>query len=734
MLLCCVDLVFANIVADRRGDLVNAKLYTDPQWNTDELLQAADAADATGAPRRRICTIGLLCKLYDGPVIDAMETKQYAWSGVLRRFCAEKLLRCSADAGAAEFLGLLTVENFDANLSALKNMYKRYFLSVGEIDEGILLTQVENSTMTHNLKKQTDESKKQLMPPTPLTRRYYLPGKDAGSQAAEPVAMATRSVQRLRGALGTYNAVPPASLAELLAQCPEDPVPKMRALRDQMAAQFCARFETNARERFELAEMLYYRLLENILRREQATRQSFDFKILRHDVFHATLLTCSVEIVIHAYMGQKRFPWVLECFAVEAYHFYKIIEMIVLNHGDILSRDVIKHLNAVSVGVEGRRERWLIDVFCLPLQIEEKCIDSLVWRSSSPLWDQIKQCDQLPERQDADIPKPQQQQQPQQQTHGGGAPRSAMERLLQSPIDVAERFHAETPNGGEHVAKQLFKSAASAPSRAALPASAAHSGGSMKLFFRKFYKLAYLRMIEICRHLNYLNDHFLQKIWTIFEYSITKETELMRDRHLDQILMCAIYVFGRNGKFQTTFKDIMLSYRKQPQTTSDVYRDVHMTEADIAFERQTTPATAADAAATKKYDIISFYNFCYVRSMQEFVMSTKEDGMLSPLPTYANQVMSPRRVSENHSLYIQPFEPRELPLSPNVMTYSFKASPVEVRELVLTHSSQRVHVKTFLYHLTFVSPKSSFEVFAQSLCTLKSSLCFSRGNGNQYAK
>lgn len=366
MLLCCVDLVFANIVADRRGDLVNANLYTDPQWNTDELLQAADAADAADAahamPRKRICTIGLLCKLYDGPVIDAMETKQYAWSGVLRRFCAEKVLRCSPPAAATatadgsngsggsagEFLGLLTVENFDANLSALKNMYKRYFLSVGEIDEGILLTQVENSTMTHNLKRQTDESKKQLMPPTPLTRRYYLPGKDAGSQAAEPVDMATRSVQRLRGALGTYDPEPPASLAGLLAQCPDDPLPKMRALRNQMIAQFCVRFETNARERFELAEMLYYRLLENILRREQASRQSFDFKILRHDVFHATLLTCSVEIVIHAYMGQKRFPWVLECFAVEAYHFYKIIEMIVLNHGDILSRDVIKHLNAVG--------------------------------------------------------------------------------------------------------------------------------------------------------------------------------------------------------------------------------------------------------------------------------------------------------------------------------------------------------------------------------------------------
>lgn len=344
MLLCCVDLVFANIVADRRSDLVNSRLYTDPQWNTDELLQpqAAAANDPSSPKRRRICTMALLCKLYDGTLIDALETKQYAWTGVVRKFIAANVLR-----GDAEHLGLLTVENFDHNLNGLMNMYKAYFLSVGEIDEGILLTQVENSTMTQNLKRQTDESKKQMMPPTPLTRRFCLPSKEA-HPPGEPVAMATRSVHRLRDALGVYDPVPPPSLAELLRLCPEDPVPKMKQILSHMSTLFCARFETNAKERFELAEMLYYRLLENIVRREQATQCNFDYKILRHDIFHTTLITCSVEIVIHAYMGQKRFPWVLECFSVEAYHFYKIIEMIVLNHGDILTRDSIKHLNAVS--------------------------------------------------------------------------------------------------------------------------------------------------------------------------------------------------------------------------------------------------------------------------------------------------------------------------------------------------------------------------------------------------
>lgn len=67
------------------------------------------------------------------------------------------------------------------------------------------------------------------------------------------------------------------------------------------------------------------------------------------DIFHVTLIASSVEIVIYAYMAQKKFPWILDCFSVDAYNFYKIIELIVLNHKDMLTRDVIKHLNAVSV-------------------------------------------------------------------------------------------------------------------------------------------------------------------------------------------------------------------------------------------------------------------------------------------------------------------------------------------------------------------------------------------------
>lgn len=86
-------------------------------------------------------------------------------------------------------------------------------------------------------------------------------------------------------------------------------------------------------------------------------------------------------------------------------------------------------------------------------------------------------------------------------------------------------------------------------------------------------------MCEICKSLNGSNSMDLQRIWTIFEYSTTKQSHLLRDRHLDQMLMCAIYVYWRNrDSAKILFKDIMVAYRKQPQATSDVYRDVHMSK------------------------------------------------------------------------------------------------------------------------------------------------------------
>ena len=43
----------------------------------------------------------------------------------------------------------------------------------------------------------------------------------------------------------------------------------------------------------------------------------------------------------------RQFPWIAEVFDVSAYHFYKVVELIVREE-EGLTRDVVKHLNHVS--------------------------------------------------------------------------------------------------------------------------------------------------------------------------------------------------------------------------------------------------------------------------------------------------------------------------------------------------------------------------------------------------
>lgn len=46
--------------------------------------------------------------------------------------------------------------------------------------------------------------------------------------------------------------------------------------------------------------------------------------------------------------------------------------------------------------------------------------------------------------------------------------------------------------------------------------------------------------------------------------------DILRDRHIDQLLMCAVYVMAKVTKEDKSFHEIMKWYRTQPQATSDV--------------------------------------------------------------------------------------------------------------------------------------------------------------------
>ena len=51
-------------------------------------------------------------------------------------------------------------------------------------------------------------------------------------------------------------------------------------------------------------------------------------------------------------------------------------------------------------------------------------------------------------------------------------------------------------------------------------------------------------MRDLCERLD-VDSSLRSKIWTCLMRSLTQHVELMQDRHLDQLIMCAIYVMAK---------------------------------------------------------------------------------------------------------------------------------------------------------------------------------------------
>ena len=306
--------------------------------------------------------------------------------------------------------------------------------------------------------------------------------------------------------------------------------------------------------------------------------------LLCNEVFHVSLFTCCVEIVVFSYNSKRTFPWVIDVYAnfrdlkFQPYFFYKVIELVIRDE-DSLSRSVVKHLN----------------------MIEERILEELAWKRDSALWDGIR----IPGASPSSAP-------------GSGVPScqdvsiapSGSESILASPLTTVKRLQREQfASPMPSTAADRFSSPVSSAKRRLFdvggssgssngdtqlvqlqipskypfsgpvsiftisPAAQTASGevrmiqvpvqaymvqakasdspsrkmdpprpkpGPTGLFFRKVYNLAWLRMRDLLDRIMVGDEDLKRKVWTCFESSLRDHPELMKERHIDQILMCAI--------------------------------------------------------------------------------------------------------------------------------------------------------------------------------------------------
>lgn len=224
--------------------------------------------------------------------------------------------------------------------------------------------------------------------------------------------------------------------------------------------------------------------------------------------------------------------------------------------------------------------------------------------------------------------------------------------------------------------------------------------GSLALFYRKVYHLASVRLRDLCLKLDVSNE-LRRKIWTCFEFTLVHCPDLMKNRHLDQLLLCAFYIMAKVTKEERTFQEIMKSYRNQPQANSHVYRsvllksipreivtfndpggDFEMTDDDLE-ETTKTPDCSSETVKEERGDLIKFYNTIFVGRVQSFALKydlSNQDHMmdappLSPFPHIKQQAGSPRRISQQHSIYVSPHKNGSSLTPRSTLLYKFNGSP-----------------------------------------------------------
>ncbi|XP_070616275.1 retinoblastoma-like protein 2 [Erythrolamprus reginae] len=853
LLLCVLDLVYGNsLQCPNRKEILNPSFKGLP-----EDFHSKDFKLLSEAP----CIIEKLCSLHDGLVLEAKGIKEHFWKPYVKKLFEKKILK-----GKEENLtGFLDPGNFAESFKAINKAYEEYILSVGNLDERIFLGEdadeeigtlrrclgtasemetAERVQMKYNLQEHFERTKSFRIA-TPLTGRKYIKDSDP---YLSPISIATHCLTRLHTMLAGLKNGPSENLEQILRGCSRDPslsiVNRVKEMYETYSQKAPSSGESGnfpkdlVGKHFRLAEVLYYKVLESVLKQEKKRLEDADLSgILEHDVFHKSLMACCLEVIIYSYKTADSFPFITDVFDVPAFHFYKVIE-ILIRAEDGLCREVVKHLN----------------------HIEEQILESLAWKTESPLWDKIKEnenkvptCEEVMpsqyfERSNGNsmagsplTPKRLNEVRAEAGTQGKGIPFSPATlyerysspttnptrrrlfvdndttgetpptpvRVSQPPVistvpvqNVSADTIPVTPvpgqtlvtvatatvtanngqtvtipvqgianeNGGitfipvhVNVAGQAQSMPTSIPPLTAQTLAGtlssqqmsgptlqlqgqlqqvAHPGerrikqqissagnrsrkaGSLTLFFRKVFYLASVRLRDLCIRLD-ISDDLRKKIWTCFEFSLVQCSELMMDRHLDQLLMCAIYVIAKVTKEDTSFQNIMCCYRMQPQAKSHVYRSVlikgrrrrnsgpsdannpqnspveknkDQTSRDsspVMRSSSTLPipqpssapptptrlaGASVDTEEEERGDLIQFYNNVYTDRIKDFALKySSANGTdippLSPYPFVRSG--SPRRVqlSQNHPIYISPHKNECAVSRREKIYYYFSSSP-----------------------------------------------------------
>ncbi len=421
-----------------------------------------------------------------------------------------------------------------------------------------------------------------------------------------------QSIQLLSIKVGSQSDLPDSELIQFFKACDTDQTEIIEKRLQKLIEVIQPAMQLNEYQqaiRTGMIKKIYYQVLKDMLIGEQARLQKNNFTaLLSNEDFHKSHVVCSVETVLFAYNMKDtlEFENILGLIDLEPFGLSVVIESFV-GHATWLNSTFRRHFRSV----------------------EETLLDSLVWASPS-FYEKIKQQEQQ-EKQAADG-----------EQVAAGEEEQAPTTLHPGTVTPMAKKRQRVFNVYEHQNK------------------AQHQKNSMaiKLFFRKVYQLVSQRIIDLCKEfnqksesLNAISPEVMKQIWHVVWYVLNSRHSLMRNRHIDHMIMCAMYaVCNKVNKMNwISFKDTIQNYR----TICETNRNISPVEAGKIFGQ-----VLLDQGRTG--DIVKFYNLIFIPEVKDFILqcSPKSGTWTSlpdmPQPTSTMQSPQRQRVSKNANVFISP--------------------------------------------------------------------------------
>ncbi|KAI9908343.1 hypothetical protein PsorP6_002829 [Peronosclerospora sorghi] len=145
----------------------------------------------------------------------------------------------------------------------------------------------------------------------------------------------------------------------------------------------------------------------------------------------------------------------------------------------------------------------------------------------------------------------------------------------------------------------------------------------LRLFYRMVFSRAATRIYQLCSLLG-LDSTDQSQVWTAMKECITSHQHLLKDRHLDLIVLCNIYAVckvprGPNvsqAAATMSFKRLLACYKQlHLQNLSNITSSL----VSSRREESVTHGIILDHENSRG-DIIKFYNRCYISSMKVFIL------------------------------------------------------------------------------------------------------------------